>query len=870
MPTKKLSEYQCKKLWDLYTGRTSHVCDYLSREKLTLSNHLQNNLVVKLDDGSKRRMKRGLVQLNKTRIEVLEWVREKLSVAEFAHSKFYVEQMNTNVSNDTDDTDSATEMYMMIRSNDEYDSVYINELGGIHQQNPLDGAHEIKCFINEQPSVETIRVSQTTKQLDYWSNLQVFIVQLLLFYRHFHLTFLEVNPLLRRENTFTPLDFACLMDDCGMYLLEPHYKKILQLDYFNQTTSNIESYIASLDAKTGGSLKFSLLNPTGSIWTMVAGGGASVVYTDAICNYGYSCELANYGEYSGNPPEELVFEYANAIFNEMKQIPREKTLFIGGGIANFTDIKKTFIGITRAMEANIELFDSTTVYIRRGGPKYKEGLALFEDLKERYGLRMHIYGPEEDITSIVTMALGQNKPHMDLPSNDYDSLVTPSVEELNMESNATYEFTKDDAFFMYSYQPTALQRMMDFDYVCGKGSPSIVAVIDPRKSKDAMDAFLWGGETILVPIYNSIEKAIMRHKNVRHIVNFASFRSAYTSTNELLDVQQVQTISIIAEGIPEQYARKLLLKARLLRKCILGPSTVGGIKPGYFRIGNTGGSIENIEQCRLQKFGGSVAFVTRSGGLLNELCNIVSQKCDGVYQGMSIGGDRYPSSNFIDFVLQYERDPNVRMIILLGEIGGVQEIYVANAVRNGLITKPIIGWCMGTSANYFSDDVQFGHAGASAHDELEGASFKNYYMKKCGIKVPSSFELLSSVIEKSFQKTVENQRESGEVGVSGELNSSRTIPKNRTKKTMFASISNELGEELEYNGVKISELASSNVASGIGKSLGHLWLKEDVPEWMARYFELILIITADHGAMVSGAHNTIVASRAGKDLVTTT
>ena len=81
--------------------------------------------------------------------------------------------------------------------------------------------------------------------------------------------------------------------------------------------------------------------------------------------------------------------------------------------------------------------------------------------------------------------------------------------------------------------------------------------------------------------------------------------------------------------------------------------------------------------------------------------------------------------------------------------------------------------------------------------------------------------------------------------------------------TFYSSISNEQGDELEYNHIKISELLNK----GIGKTIGHLWLKKDLPEWFSNYIELILIVTADHGAMVSGAHNTIVASRAGKDLV---
>lgn len=99
------------------------------------------------------------------------------------------------------------------------------------------------------------------------------------------------------------------------------------------------SYIASLDAKTGASLKLTVLNPVGRVWTLVAGGGASVVYADAIASSGFSNELANYGEYSGAPTEGQTYLYARTVFDLMLRAPihpEGRILFIGGGIANFT------------------------------------------------------------------------------------------------------------------------------------------------------------------------------------------------------------------------------------------------------------------------------------------------------------------------------------------------------------------------------------------------------------------------------------------------------------------------------------------------------------------------------------------------------
>jgi hypothetical protein len=78
-----------------------------------------------------------------------------------------------------------------------------------------------------------------------------------------------------------------------------------------------ERYIQELDSKTGASLKLTVLNPNGRIWTMVAGGGASVVYADTLSDLGMANEVCNYGEYSGDPTESLTFEYAKTILSLM-------------------------------------------------------------------------------------------------------------------------------------------------------------------------------------------------------------------------------------------------------------------------------------------------------------------------------------------------------------------------------------------------------------------------------------------------------------------------------------------------------------------------------------------------------------------------
>src|SRR6201996_8013780 len=186
---------------------------------------------------------------------------------------------------------------------------------------------------------------------------------------------------------------------------------------------------------------------------------------------------------------------------------------------------------------------------------------------------------------------------------------------------------------------------------------------------------------------------------------------------------------------------------------IIGPATVGGIKPGCFKIGNTGGMMDNIVASKLYRKG-SVGYVSKSGGMSNELNNIVSQTTDGVYEGVAIGGDRYPGTTFIDHMLRYQADPDCKILLLLGEVGGVEEYRVIEAVKNGTITKPIVAWAIGTCASMFKTEVQFGHAGASANSQLETAAVKNKSMRDAGFFVPNTFEEFPQTLAAVYQGLV--------------------------------------------------------------------------------------------------------------------
>ena len=225
------------------------------------------------------------------------------------------------------------------------------------------------------------------------------------------------------------------------------------------------------------------------IWTLVAGGGASVAYTDAIINLGYGDELANYGEYSGNPNSKFVELYTQNIFELMfKNNQKEKVLIIGGAIANFTRVDVTFDGIIKSIHNFNQEFTKhkVKVFVRRGGPFYQLGLNNIKSVCDKYNIECNTYGPEKFITDIVRDALPLKKEDI-VSLNEtvkYHPLEYKYMKDISI-------FNKDTQVFVWGLHQKLVQRMLDYDYASGKEYPSVVALLDGnKKGKSYMNFFL--------------------------------------------------------------------------------------------------------------------------------------------------------------------------------------------------------------------------------------------------------------------------------------------------------------------------------------------------------------------------------------------
>jgi citrate synthase len=170
----------------------------------------------------------------------------------------------------------------------------------------------------------------------------------------------------------------------------------------------------------------------------------------------------------------------------------------------------------------------------------------------------------------------------------------------------------------------------------------------------------------------------------------------------------------------------------------------------------------------------------------------------------------------------------------------------------------------------FPAGVQFGHAGARADSALETADAKNEALGKAGAIVPKSFDDYGEAMRKTYEKLVAD----GTIKPAGEVSApkfpadyARAMKEGSIRKPaeFICTISNDKGEELTYGNVPISKVISDNM--GVGGVIGLLWFKRELPKFATKYIENVLMLTADHGPAVSGAHNAIVAARAAKDII---
>ncbi|WP_447977797.1 ATP citrate lyase citrate-binding domain-containing protein [Candidatus Nitrospira bockiana] len=352
-------------------------------------------LVVKAHEALGSRFKLGLVKVGLDLNGAVTAAKEMLGrqVGSITVSQVIVSEMIPH----------KDEYYVAVKSTREGAEVLVANCGGIEVESNWDRVKKLPVEIGSKPAPEALEklVKEAGFSGELAKKVAEFAGKMFACFDNEDAQYLEVNPVVAREGDgeLVALDAVTLLDADAKFR-HPDWNFPFAAEFGRAYTKN-ELEVMAVDAKIKGSVKFIEI-PGGDTAMLPAGGGASVYYSDAVVARGG--KLANYAEYSGDPPDWAV----EVLTEKVCSLPGIKNIIVGGAIANFTDVKKTFGGIINGFrKAKSEgKLNGVKIWVRRGGPREKEGLDAMRALRDE-GFDIHVYDRHTPLTDIVDMALQQ-------------------------------------------------------------------------------------------------------------------------------------------------------------------------------------------------------------------------------------------------------------------------------------------------------------------------------------------------------------------------------------------------------------------------------------------------------------------------------
>ena len=293
------------------------------------------------------------------------------------------------------------EYYAAVKSTREGTDVLVANCGGIEVESNWERVKRLPVEVGAAPPPDALE--KLAKEAGFSGALAKkmadFAGKLFGCFDHEDAQYLEVNPVVAREGDgeLVALDAVTLLDGDAKFR-HPDWDFQFAAEFGRAYTKH-EMEVMAVDSKIKGSVKFIEI-PGGDTAMLPAGGGASVYYSDAVVARGG--KLANYAEYSGDPPDWAV----EVLTEKVCSLPGIKNIIVGGAIANFTDVKKTFGGIIAGFrKAKSEgKLNGVKIWVRRGGPREKEGLDAMRALRDE-GFDIHVFDRHLPLTDIVDKAL---------------------------------------------------------------------------------------------------------------------------------------------------------------------------------------------------------------------------------------------------------------------------------------------------------------------------------------------------------------------------------------------------------------------------------------------------------------------------------
>jgi succinyl-CoA synthetase alpha subunit len=288
----------------------------------------------------------------------------------------------------------------------------------------------------------------------------------------------------------------------------------------------------------------------------------------------------------------------------------------------------------------------------------------------------------------------------------------------------------------------------------GKGSRILVQGITGREAATfAFESMQYGANIVAgvtpgrggrdihgIPVFDTVEAAL-RSGPVDVSVIAVPAPGVLDAAREALE-QGIKLLVLITEHAPRRDVVAILEKAASLGARLIGPNSLGIISPGKSRAGMCGGAALDARRAYSS---GSIGLISRSGGMLTEIANSLTQAGLGQSTCVSIGGDPIIGTTFLDLLPLFEADPETMCLVLFCEPGGAMEERLADHLRSHSSRLPVVAFIAGR----FADRMQgqrFGHAGAIVEGESGSPSAKAAALASAGVKLAPKVSAIPGLV----------------------------------------------------------------------------------------------------------------------------
>jgi succinyl-CoA synthetase alpha subunit len=244
-----------------------------------------------------------------------------------------------------------------------------------------------------------------------------------------------------------------------------------------------------------------------------------------------------------------------------------------------------------------------------------------------------------------------------------------------------------------------------------------------------------GGLTVEgVPVYDTVTAAVSAHEPNATLISVPPAATLDAVAEAVAN--GIPLVVIATEGVPQLDVLRLLEHAAEAGSVVIGPNSVGVIKPSErIKIGAIGGA----EPSRAF-VPGNVGILSRSGGMTAEIGLMLRLQGHGVSTAISVGGDALLGSTPATLLAAFQQDPQTAAVVLFGEPGTRFEEDVAREVASGAFSKPLVALIAGEFTEMLPQGTAFGHAAAIIEGNSGRPSSKRAALKSAGALIASDLD----------------------------------------------------------------------------------------------------------------------------------